>query len=90
MIFFHPMSSGLRGGRTEPEFRHKTLKIGSLHIFNESFPRWCYNMQVWERRMTLPILLTPDKQPCMGHVCAVLYAIAACRNEASSLINDFL
>ena len=32
-------------------------------------------MQIWERRMTR-----------MEHVCAVLYAIAACRNEASGLI----
>ena len=66
MIFSHPKSSGLRNGRTEPEFGHKTLKIGSLHIFNESFPRWWNSMHVWERRMTLPILLYPIQAALYG------------------------
>jgi len=64
--FPHPKSSGLRNGRTESEFRHKTLKIDSLHIFNKSFPRWWNSMHVWKRRMTLPILFYPIQAALYG------------------------
>ena len=65
-LFSHPKSSGLRNGRTETEFRHKTLKIGALHIFNKRFPRWWNSMHVWERRMALPILLYPIQAALYG------------------------
>jgi len=66
--FSHPKSSGLKNERTEPELRHKTLKVGSLQIFNERFPRWWNSMHVCERRITLPIFLY-SIQTCMYGTC---------------------
>jgi len=85
--FSHPKSSRLRNERTEPEFCHRT--VWKLVFFTFSMKASLVGGTICKfvkDEWPFPFFFTPYKQSCMGHVCAVLYAIAACWNEASGLI----